>query len=44
MHGRQLLNGFNEFELVVIHQKVDSVAVRATAKAMVELLFAVYGK
>ncbi len=44
VHGCQLFDGFNELELVVVHQKVDGVAVRATAEAVVELFFTVYGE
>ncbi|MNO97862.1 hypothetical protein D3C76_895860 [compost metagenome] len=44
MHGSQLFDGFNELELVVVHQKVDGVAVRPTAKAVVKLFFTVNGE
>ncbi len=44
VHGGQLFDGFNELELVVVHQKVDGVAVCATAEAVVELFFTVYGE
>ncbi|MNC09583.1 hypothetical protein D3C75_572080 [compost metagenome] len=44
VHGSQLFDGFNELELVVVHQKVDGVAVRATAEAVVELFFTVHGE
>lgn len=42
--GDQFLDGFNELQPIVIHQKVDGVAVGAAAKTMVKLLFAVHGK
>ncbi|CCJ86121.1 hypothetical protein BN133_2498 [Cronobacter dublinensis 582] len=44
MHGGQLFDGLDEFELVVIHQEVDSVAVRAATEAVIKLFFAVYGE
>src|SRR5690606_20351179 len=44
MHRRQLFDGFNELELVVVHQKIDGIPVCATAEAMVKLLFTVYGE
>ncbi|SAE40672.1 Uncharacterised protein [Enterobacter cloacae] len=44
MHRRQLFDGFNELELIVVHQKIDGITVCATAEAMVELLFTVYGE
>jgi hypothetical protein len=44
VHGGQFFDGFHELELVVVHQKVDGVAVRATAEAVVKLFFTVYGE
>jgi hypothetical protein len=44
VHCGQFFDGFNELELVVVHEKVDGVAVRATAKAVVKLFFTVYGE
>ncbi len=44
VHGRQLFDGFDKLESVVIHQKVDGVAVRTTPKTVIKLLFAINGK
>ena len=44
MHGGQLFDGFHELELVVVHQEVDSVAVRTAAKAVVKLFFTIDGE
>ena len=44
VHGRQLFDGFDKLEPVVIHQKVDGVAVRTTPKTVIKLLFAINGK
>ncbi len=44
VHGGQLFDGFDELELVVVHQKVDGVAVRTAAEAMVKLFFTVDGE
>jgi hypothetical protein len=44
VHGGQLFDGFHELELVVVHQEVDSVAVRTAAKAVVKLFFTVDGE
>src|SRR5690606_32743281 len=44
VHRRQLFYAFHEVELVVLHQKAQSVTVCAAAKAVVELFFTVYGE
>jgi hypothetical protein len=44
VHCGQFFDGFHELELVVVHEKVDGVAVRATAEAVVKLFFTVYGE
>jgi hypothetical protein len=43
VHG-QLFDRFHELELVVVHQEVDSVAVRTAAEAVVKLFFTVDGE
>ncbi len=35
VHGGQLFDRFHELELVVVHQEVDSIAVRPAAEAVV---------
>lgn len=44
MHCCQLFDRFDELELVVVHQEVDRVAVRATSKAVVKLFLTVNGE
>lgn len=44
MHGGQLFDRFHELELVVVHQEVDSIAVRPAAEAVVKLFFTVDGE
>ena len=44
VHCRQLFDRFDELKLVVVHQEVDRVAVRATSKAVVKLFFTVNGE
>ena len=44
MLRRQLFDALDKFQSIVIHQKVDSVAVRATAETVIKLLLAIYGE
>ncbi len=44
VHGGQLFDRFHELELVVVHQEVDSIAVRPAAEAVVKLFFTVDGE
>ena len=44
VHCCQLFDRFDELELVVVHQEVDRVAVRATSKAVVKLFLTVNGE
>ena len=37
VHCGQFFDGFHKLELVVVHKKVDSVAMRATPKAVIKL-------
>ena len=44
VHGGQLFDRFHELELVVVHQEIDSIAVRPAAEAVVKLFFTVDGE
>ena len=44
VHCSQFFDGFHEIELVVVHEEIDRVAVRAAAKAVVKLFFTVHGE
>ena len=44
VHCGQFFDGFHKLEFVVVHEKIDGVAMRATPKAVIKLFFTVYGE